>query len=135
MTIKQQAVILKTERALPADGWPSELNYSKRSNRTLWTGGRLLLFVYLQKQAANANNENTNLNQVRICNHHGQPSSRWIRGQEAALCQEGQPPAVAGSAESRSFPDLSIAQYPTEGNNRKVPKLDTETGGIYKYDL
>ena len=65
-------------------------NYLKRSNRLGWSLGRLLLFVYLDEQAANTDNENTNLNQVRICNHHGQPSSHVIRGQEAAPCQEGQ---------------------------------------------
>ena len=34
-------------------------NYVTRSNRTLWTEGRLLLFVYLKKQAANANDNKT----------------------------------------------------------------------------
>nr|DAQ29308.1 MAG TPA: hypothetical protein [Caudoviricetes sp.] len=42
------------KRALPADGWP-QVQLLKRSNRTLWLEGRLLLFIGHHKEADNAN--------------------------------------------------------------------------------
>ena len=46
----------------------------KRSNRYLWEMGRLLLFVInLDKEANNADDEDTKLNHIRICNHLPQP--------------------------------------------------------------
>ena len=133
LTKSRYAVILKIERALPADGQPLDTV----TEVTAWLGtGRLLLFavIYLKKQAANANNENTNLNQVRICNHHGQPSSLWIRGQEAAPCQEGQPPTVTGSAERSFFPAASISQLPAKSNKEPPPVLLTPRAAkMHKY--
>ena len=73
-----------------------------RSNRRLWGQiGRLLLFavMYLQEQAANANDNQTELKQLRICQHghpllsagggEKSPSGRW----------RGYPPTVTGNAE------------------------------------
>ena len=65
------------------------------------TEGRLLLFavMYLNEQAANANDDQAELKELGVCHHLGKPPFPKIRGQEAALCQEGQPPTVTGSAE------------------------------------
>lgn len=41
--------------------------------------GRLLLFISLYEKADNANDQNTDLNQIRVCNHC-QPPFRKIRG-------------------------------------------------------
>ena len=53
-------------------------------------GCRRSLPFYLKKQVDNANDKNTNLNQIRICNHHEQPSfPKDQRALEAALCHRG----------------------------------------------
>ena len=49
---------------------------------------RLLLFISLNNQADNFNDQNADLNQIRICNHC-QPPFREIRGQEAPLTEQG----------------------------------------------
>ena len=45
--------------------------------------GRLLLFMSLYEKADNANDQNTDLNQIRVCNHC-QPPCRKIRGPRSA---------------------------------------------------
>ena len=51
--------------------------------------GRLLLFMSLYEKADNANDQNTDLNQIRVCNHC-QPPFRKIRGQEAPPDETGE---------------------------------------------
>lgn len=48
----------------------------------------------------------------------GQPPFHKIRGQEVAPRCEGQPSAVAGSAERYFFPVASISQPPSECNRK-----------------
>ena len=46
-----------------------------RSNRWFGKAGRLLLFISLREQSNNANDQNTYLNQIGICNHWAAPLS------------------------------------------------------------
>ena len=59
MTFSKKWGIVEIRRVLPVDGQtPSGI--VTRSNRTLWSEGRLLLF-YLDKQADNTNDQNADL--------------------------------------------------------------------------
>ena len=53
----------------------------------VWLAGRLLLFavMYLQEQAANANDQNANLNQIGICHHWAAPLSEDQRARSCPL--------------------------------------------------
>lgn len=94
MTNSYQAVILKIERALPVDGWPPKL-VSQKSNRLGWSLGRLLLFVRLNEQAANTNDNQGVSEKLTVCNHRAAPFPK-IRGQEGAPCQgANRPPSMA----------------------------------------
>ena len=63
--------------------WPPA-SYDLKKDVTAWfvRPGRLLLFISLNKQADNSNDQNTDLNQICVC-HHCQPPFPEIRGQEA----------------------------------------------------
>ena len=63
-----------------------------RSNRWFGKAGRLLLFIGLHEQSNNANDQNTYLNQIGICNHWAAPPfyQETIRGQEAPLIWSGE---------------------------------------------
>lgn len=43
--------------------------------------------MYLNEQAANADDNQAELKKLRVCYHSGKPSFPEIRGQEAALCE------------------------------------------------
>ena len=64
--------IVSVEKVLPADGQPSEL---VSCDRTLWTEGRSLLVFVHHKDANNANDQYSNLDQVGVCNHEQHPLS------------------------------------------------------------
>ncbi len=70
-----------SKKALPAGSGPKA--YVTRSNRTLWTEGRLLLFT-LEEQAANANDDQAELQNLR-CAHWAAPLSKKIKGQKLPL--------------------------------------------------
>ena len=68
MTISKMAVILEIERALPVDGWPPyiAIEVTARLGRL----ERLLLFVmYLDDQAHNSDDDQTELKQLRVSQH------------------------------------------------------------------
>ena len=60
---------------------PSKL-FQKKVTAWFVRPGRLLLFISLNEQADNSNDQNTDLNQICVC-HHCQPPFPEIRGQEA----------------------------------------------------
>ena len=64
--------IVSVEKVLPADGQPPKL---VSCDRTLWTEGRSLLVLVHHKDANNANDQYSNLNQVGVCNHEQHPLS------------------------------------------------------------
>ena len=74
--------------------------------------GGLLLFVCLKKQTNNTNNKYTYLNQIRVCNHHGQPSSllKELEGKEAPSKCEGRPPTVLLVAPLILYQKIKIIQ-------------------------
>lgn len=65
-------------------------NYLKRSNRWFGKAGRLLLFIRLNEQLANADDNKAKLENFG-CTHLGTPLSSRIRGQEAPLTVRGKP--------------------------------------------
>lgn len=68
---------MKIERALPVDG--QSPSYVTRSNRLSWGAvGRLLLFVYLNEQAADADDDQGVSEELTVCNH-GNPPFRGTR--------------------------------------------------------
>ena len=85
MTKQYQAVILRIERALPVSGWPLA---SYKEVTACLEAGRLLLFVYLNKQAANAGDDQGVSEKLTICNHWAAPFPS-LRGQEAAPQKRG----------------------------------------------
>lgn len=72
MTNQYQAVILSIERALLADGWPLTLDYEVTAG---WRAGRLLLFIGLDEQGNNADDDKCVLKQFTVCDHMARPLS------------------------------------------------------------
>ena len=68
-----------SRRALPADGQP--LIVLQEVTAQLGNWGRLLLFCYLDDQTDDAKDHETELKQLRVCDHRAVTPSRW-RGQE-----------------------------------------------------
>ena len=86
LTTTTKAVILEIERALPVDGGPRY--YLREVTAELGSCGRLLLFICRNKEADNADDYETELEQLRICKHR-QPPFPKIRGQEAPPVERG----------------------------------------------
>ncbi len=61
LTTQADLIILNIERALPVDGWP--LVYGKEVT-ACFEAGRLLLFMYLNEQTHNADDDQTKLKQL-----------------------------------------------------------------------
>ena len=74
----------KHKRALPVDGEAPSYAVATEVTAGLWAQGRLLLFVYLQEQAANADNDQTKLKNFRS-RHIAAPLS-WNQGARSAPC-------------------------------------------------
>ena len=106
--------ILNT-RALPANRLAPLLDY--RSNRWFGKAGRLLLFIRLNEQLANANDNKAKLENFG-CTHLGTPLSSRIRGQEAPLTVRGKPLVAYRQRHRQDITSLDKRQLSSSSKKR-----------------
>ncbi|EOS65267.1 hypothetical protein C816_02498 [Oscillibacter sp. 1-3] len=81
--------------------------------------GRLLLFVCLNEQAANADDDQGVSEELIVCNHWAGPLSKDQRAKKLPPVKRAKPSTVTGSAERWLFPVLRVSHDPAKGKGKR----------------